>query len=55
MTRPDPLFLEDMARAIDLVAEFIRDGRDAFVNDVKTRDAVIRRIEVIGAEARRLS
>ena len=44
-----------MLRAIDLVAEFVRDGRDAFISDVKTQDAVIRRIEVIGEAARRLS
>ena len=55
MTRPDRLFLDDMLRAIDLVAEFVRDGRDAFISDVKTQDAVIRRIEVISEAARRLS
>ena len=32
---PHRLFLDDMLRAIDLVAEFVRDGRDAFINDVK--------------------
>jgi len=37
------------------VAEFIAPGRESFLNDVKTQDAVIRRIEVIGEAARRLS
>lgn len=37
------------------MAEFIAPGRESFLNDVKTQDAVIRRIEVIGEAARRLS
>ena len=53
--RPDRLFLSDILKAIDLVAQFIALGRESFLNDVKTQDAVIRRIEVIGEAARHLS
>ncbi len=44
-----------MLKAIDLVAEFITAGREVFLADVKTQDAVIRRIEVVGEAARRVS
>jgi uncharacterized protein with HEPN domain len=53
--RPVGVLLEDMLERIDRIARY-RQGldRDAFVQDDKTIDAVVRSLEVIGEAARRL-
>ncbi|HMH53233.1 MAG TPA: DUF86 domain-containing protein [Candidatus Acidoferrum sp.] len=49
------LLIEDMLERIDRVARYtIGLDRDAFVEDEKTVDAVVRSFEVIGEAARRL-
>jgi uncharacterized protein with HEPN domain len=41
--------------AIDAILEYTRDGHDAFFADRKTRDAVIRNIEVLGQAVKGMS
>lgn len=52
----DLVFLLDILQSAEMIQMFVR-GMDkaAFDDDVKTQDAVIRRIEVIGEAVRRLS
>jgi uncharacterized protein with HEPN domain len=52
--RPVGVLLEDMLERIDRIARYTRGlDRDAFVQDDKTIDAVVRSLEVIGEAARR--
>lgn len=48
------LYLEDMLDYLGRVQSFTVDGREAFMQDVKTQLAVIRVYEVIGEIAKRL-
>lgn len=41
--------------AIDAIIEYTADGREAFLSDRKTQDAVIRNIEIIGQAVKGLS
>lgn len=43
-----------MLDCIDAVAEYCRDGRDVFLTDRKTVDAVVRNFEVLGEAAKRI-
>lgn len=54
--RSDLAYLHDMLEAIQRVQEYVQ-GYDyeAFMADRKTRDAVIRNLEVIGEAVRKLS
>jgi hypothetical protein len=53
--RPVGVLLEDMLERIDRIARYTQGlDRDAFVQDDKTIDAVVRSLEVIGEAARRL-
>ena len=53
--RPVALLVEDMLERIDRIARYTRGlDHDAFVDDDKTVDAVVRSFEVIGEAARRL-
>lgn len=51
----DLLFLTDMIKACDKVAVYIQDGKEAFLSDERTQDAVIRNIEIIGEASKQLS
>lgn len=51
----DLLLLRDMLYACDKVAEYIAPGRDSFLADERTQDAVMRRIEIIGEASKGLS
>ena len=51
----DLLYLTDMLHACDKVARFIAGGREAFMQDDRTQDAVIRNIEIIGEASKALS
>jgi uncharacterized protein with HEPN domain len=44
-----------MIDAAEAILEFTKDGRDEFFSDRRTRDAVIRNLEVLGEAAKRLS
>ena len=48
MQKNRPIFLSRAREGIDCIAEFTQDGKTSFLNDRKTRDAVLRNLEVIG-------
>jgi uncharacterized protein with HEPN domain len=53
--RPIDLLLSDMLDAIDRVLQYIEGlSFDAFSNDQKTIDAVVRNLEIVGEAANRL-
>jgi uncharacterized protein with HEPN domain len=51
----DRPYLQHIIDSIDSIREYTRDGRDAFMRDAKTQDAVIRNFEIIGEAPERLS
>jgi hypothetical protein len=51
----DALLLADMIKACDKVAVYIQEGKEAFLSDERTQDAVIRNIEIIGEASKQLS
>ncbi|MBL8163869.1 MAG: DUF86 domain-containing protein [Anaerolineae bacterium] len=53
--RDDRAFVEDMLARIELVTEFTRDGKAAFVESRMMQEAVIRGLEVIGEASRNVS
>ena len=48
MQKNRPIFLSRALECIDCITEFTQDGKTSFLNDRKTRDAVLRNLEVIG-------
>ena len=51
----DQSYLQHIRELCRRVADYTRDGRDFFMADTKTQDAVIRNIEIIGEAAKNLS
>lgn len=51
----DTAYLRHISDAIRAIDEYTRDGRDAFLRDRRTRDAVIRNLEIIGEASTGLS
>lgn len=51
----DLLHLQHMLDAGEAIIEYTVDGHDAFMEDRRTRDAVVRNLEIIGEAAKRLS
>ena len=45
-------YLRHILAAIEAVEEYVQDGRDGFLRDRKTQDAVIRNLEIIGEATR---
>lgn len=54
-SRGDALRLADILAATRLIASYITDGEAEFLSSSKTRDAVIRQLEVIGEAAGHVS
>ena len=51
----DPLlYIIHIHESLKKIAAYTRDGRDAFMVDSKTQDAVVRNFEIIGEAARRM-
>ncbi len=51
----DPrVYLTDILSAINRIQEYTADGKDAFFEDEKTQDAVIRQLSIIGEAAAKL-
>lgn len=48
------VYLEDILEAINRIANYTRDGREAFDADTRTQDAVARNFEIIGEVVKRL-
>ena len=53
--KSDRAYLEHIDASIEKILRFTADGRDAFLNDERTQDAVIRNLEIIGEAVKRLS
>ena len=53
--RDDRVYLCHIRDALARIVDYARDGRAAFLADVKTQDAVIRNLEVVGEAAKNLS
>ena len=53
--RDDELYLEHILEAIERILQYTAAGREAFEGDLKTQDAVIRNLQVIGEAAKRVS
>ena len=51
----DKTYLEHILDAIDKVTAYTAEGRDAFMEDTKTQDAVVRNFEIIGEATKRLT
>lgn len=51
----DRTYLLHIHDAVCRVMDYTRDGRDAFLADPKTQDAVIRNLEIIGEATKNLS
>ena len=53
--RETPLLVEDVWEAIEKIERYVAGlDRDAFLNDEKTIDSVVRNLEIIGEAANRL-
>jgi len=53
--RDERLYLSEILQAIDRALDYSRAGREAFMQDARTQDAVIRNITVIGEAVRGIS
>jgi uncharacterized protein with HEPN domain len=53
--KDDRVYLLHIQDAVQRVLAYTRDGRDYFLADTKTQDAVIRNIEIIGEATKNLS
>lgn len=53
--KEDETYLQHIIDAITKVEKYTADGRDAFMADDKTQDAVVRNLEIIGEATKRLS
>ncbi len=49
------LYIIHIQECLEKIIEYTRAGREAFLADSRTQDAVIRKFEVIGEAAKRLS
>ena len=50
--RKEPLYLADIRDAIDKILSYTSAGKEAFLADPRTQDAVLRNIEIIGEAVR---
>jgi uncharacterized protein with HEPN domain len=50
-SRDESLYLHDVVDAIDRIVAYTAEGRQVFLEDRKTQDAVVRNLEVIGEAA----
>jgi uncharacterized protein with HEPN domain len=53
--RDEGLYLSDLLGAIDKILAYTVDGQAQFLGDLKTQDAVVRNLEVIGEAVRGVS
>ena len=53
--RSERLYLTDIRDAIDRILAYTSQGREAFLLDTRTQDAVVRNIEIIGEATRGVS
>jgi uncharacterized protein with HEPN domain len=53
--KDEQLYVVQMLECADRIFEYTDEGRDEFLGDRKTQDAVLRNFEVIGEAAKRIS
>jgi len=53
--KDDRAYLSHVRDALDRILDYTRDGRQSFLADRKTQDAVIRNFEIVGEAAKHLS
>lgn len=53
--KDDRLYLLHIKEAIEWIEEYTRDGKDIFINDHKTQDAVLRNLHTLSESVQRLS
>lgn len=53
--RDDKLYVLHMLECIERIQAYTKEGREAFLADPKTQDAVVRNFEIIGEAAKRIS
>ena len=53
--KDEGVYLLHAMEAIDAILRYTADGRDSFLADPKTQDAVVRNIEIIGEAAKRIT
>ncbi|HVR99389.1 MAG TPA: DUF86 domain-containing protein [Thermoanaerobaculia bacterium] len=53
--KDERLYLLQMLERADRILAYTRQGREQFLNDPRTQDAVLRNFEVLGEAAKRLS
>jgi uncharacterized protein with HEPN domain len=53
--KEDRVYLLHVADAIGQILEYTADGKDAFLADRKTQDAVVRNLQIVGEAVKRLS
>ncbi len=53
--KDDRLYLINMQEAIDRIVEYTRDGKEYFLEDHKTQDAVLRNLHTLAESSQRIS
>ena len=53
--KDDTLYLIHMTECVGRIEQFVIDGKEAFLRDLKTQDAVIRNLQVLAESSQRLS
>ena len=53
--KDDRIYVEHILEAIDRIAQYTEAGEDAFYQDTKTQDAVLRKFQTMGQAARQMS
>lgn len=49
------MYLRHIIDAIEIIAEYVEVGKDRFMAETQSQDAIIRRLEIIGEATKRLS
>jgi len=53
--RDDRLYLVHIAECIDRIVRYTAEGKQAFLNDTRTQDAVLRNLHVLAESTQRIS
>lgn len=53
--KDDKLYLIHITECLERIEQFIAEGKEVFVRDLKTQDAVIRNLQVLAESSQRLS
>jgi uncharacterized protein with HEPN domain len=53
--KDDRLYLINIQESIERIEEYTQDGKDAFLDDKKTQDAVLRNLHTLAESSQRIS